>query len=121
MLHYFDIIDDLVNMINDDITTNADCSRSWSFQIVHHEGNNTTSPMMFDVSVQTNWTLFKNISNADFEFLQKINAYFKQKGKNRSYSTQKHSGVRSKPQSHICLPEDNLCHAFVSWRTSCKL
>lgn len=53
-------------MVND-LTTNADCSPSSSFQIEHHESNNTTSAIMSDESVKKRMILHRKISDEDFK------------------------------------------------------
>lgn len=76
MFPEFQIRDDLIKMVSENLTNNADYSESSSFQIEHHEGNDENSYIMFDEYV-TNLTLNGNISNEDFEFSQRRNAYFK--------------------------------------------
>lgn len=39
-------------MISEDLTTNADCSASTGVQTEHDKSNNTTSPIIWDASVQ---------------------------------------------------------------------
>lgn len=55
MLRGFEIRDDLKEMVNEDLTTNAESSASASFQI---EGNNASSPIICNLSAQITSTLF---------------------------------------------------------------
>lgn len=66
MLRGFEIRDDLKEMVNEDLTTNAGSSTSVSFQI---EGNNASSPIICNLSAQITYTLFKKINGEDFEYI----------------------------------------------------
>lgn len=90
-------------MVNDELTTNADCSANTSFQIEHHKDNNTNFPLIVDMSVQTNLTLYRIVSDEDIEFVLILNAYFKKPMcKSISDSIQVQSGEQ--PGSHLEIP-----------------
>lgn len=59
----FDVNDYLITKINQDLTSNTDSSARTNFQIEHQKDSNTTSPIKCGVSIQTNLTLNRHISD----------------------------------------------------------
>lgn len=92
-------------MANEDRIINDGCSYTTHFQTAHHEGTNTTSPIMQDVSVQTSLTSDSNISDGDFEILHTMKTYVKN-------HEQEQSAVRKESRSQISLLEADLPYAF---------
>lgn len=103
----FEVHDDSITITIEDLRDNADCSARTRFQIEQHEGKDTTSPIIWDASVQTNLKLNSNNSNGDFETLQMVNAYFKKLTlENRPTSIFKKSGVQTEWHSWDVLKGD---------------
>lgn len=49
------------------------------FQTEHYDSSDTSSPIMYNLSVETSLTLDRNISDEDFDFLQSVEACLKNK------------------------------------------
>lgn len=55
----FDVNDNLIAIVNEDLNTHVDCYACTIFQIEHYEGSNSTSPIMLEVTIQEHLTLNK--------------------------------------------------------------
>lgn len=72
----FNFKDNLIKVGEEELKTNADFSATTSFQIEHHEGCDTISAVMCELSVQVNLTLDRNLNDEDLEFLKTMKTFF---------------------------------------------